>query len=167
MACCTASTVHHLLPPDIRELCVPIIEPGARRALSLTSVGKIGVIATERTVSSGAFERAVRKIAPSVSVISVSAQPLVSIIEGGERDGGVSEDTVSYLKLTLSPLLSAGIDVLILGCTHFPLLAGTISSLIGDVALVSSAREGAIEMKRLSSSNGCGITKYISEKKGR
>lgn len=167
MACCTASTVHHLLPPEYRSRCVPIIEPTARRALSLTRCGRIGVIATERTVGSGAFERALRGMRGELEVTSVAAQPLVALIEGGERDGNVSVGTVAYIRALLSPLLEARVDTLILGCTHFPHLARTVASLAEGVALVSSAREGALEMKkRAPTAPSRGIRKYITERKG-
>ena len=166
MACCTASTLYSRLPPEYRSICVPIIEPTARRALSLTGCGRIGVIATERTTASGAFERALRARCADISVSSVAAQPLVTLIEGGEHDGCVSGECLDYLSELLAPLKEAGIDTLILGCTHFPHLSRTIASLAEGVALVSSAREGAAEMKRITTARGCGVRKYITERKG-
>lgn len=143
MACCTASTVYEELDEELREVSIPIIAPTARTAVSVTRRGKIGVIATDGTASSHAFRKAIRSIDATVTVYEWQAQPLVALVEGGARDGSISGGEMKIIKEALSDALSSDIDTLILGCTHFPLIEKTISSLLPGVKAVSSAREGA------------------------
>ena len=129
---------------DARERYgVPVVEvilPAARRAAAATRNGRVGVICTEATATTQAYDDAFA-VAPQVDLVTVACPRFVSFVEAGVTGGpellAVAED---YLK----PLDAAGIDTLILGCTHYPLLTGVISYVLGDdVTLVSSAEECA------------------------
>ncbi len=164
IACCTASTVHSSLPPLAREVSVPIIEPAARLAECEAKGGKIGVIATEATVSSHAFA----KLLPKNGVMELAAQRLVAAIDDGARDGNITPELSGYLDTLLAPAVSFGIDVLILGCTHFPLIEGEIRRAISritdkKITTVSSALAGAIAMHEVlgDERDEGGLTVYL------
>jgi len=141
LACCSASTVHHLLPWELRQMSIPILGPAARVA---ASAGKrIAVIATSRTVSSGAFSRAIREINPSVTVTEISAQPLVSMIECGARDGNISKDCSEYLNKLCKTLKESSPDALVLGCTHFSRIENTLGAMLPGTLMISPAKIGA------------------------
>ena len=161
MACCTASTVYSLLPKQIRRICVPIIAPTARRAAGLTQNGRIGVIATEATVRSGAFTAELSRYRSVKEVFELPLQSLVSLIEGGANDSNASSTVRMEINRLLHPLYNKEIDTLILGCTHFPELEGEISRCFSGIKTVSSAREGAIEILKNISPDGSGRTVYI------
>lgn len=142
IACNTASAValddlakHYQVP------VVGVIEPGARRALEITCNGRIGVIGTEGTIRSGAYERALRAGRPDIEV-HVAACPLfVPLAEEGWACHEVARLTA---REYLAPLLKAGIDTLVLGCTHYPLLKQMLQEVVGPaVQLVDSAQETA------------------------
>jgi glutamate racemase len=120
---------------------VGVIEPGARAAVRATRNGEVGLIGTEATVSSGAYERAVRSADPEVRLISVACPLFVEHVERGDTSSArLRAAAVRYLE----PLRERGVDTLILGCTHYPLLSGLLQLEIGpDVVLVSSAEETA------------------------
>lgn len=148
VACNTASAV--ALPSLRWDLEIPIIgviEPGARKAASTTETGIVGVIGTPSTIKSGAYKRAIENISPEVEVISKACPLFVPLAEEGWTEGKIAELTArSYL----GPLKDSGIDVLILGCTHYPLLKTTIQKAVGDgVKLIDSAEETAMEIKRI------------------
>lgn len=135
---------------DIRErFTVPVVEvirPAARRAASVTRSGRIGVIGTTATITSGAYADAFH-VSPTVTVSSVTCPAFVDFVERGVTTGrqllGLAE---SYLE----PLQRSQVDTLVLGCTHYPLLAGLIGLVMGDdVTLVSSADTTAMEVYRL------------------
>ncbi len=151
LACCTASTIHRLLPREYKEVSLPIIEAAARAA----SGERIAVIATERTVSSGAFRGAVldfygfqqsacARYAPRV--FEISAGELVSLVESGERDGHLSERGRGAVLEVAKKVALTEPDSLILGCTHFSHLEESFASLLSGVRIISAAREGAFEM---------------------
>jgi glutamate racemase len=143
---CNTSTAVAL--DDLREnLPVPVvgvIEPGARRAVAASKKRKIGVIGTEATIQSGAYTRALRDLDPAVEVYSRACPLFVPLVEEGWVNNGVSALTVeSYL----GSLRESGIDTLILGCTHYPLLRSAIQKFMGrGVRLVDSAEETANEV---------------------
>ena len=129
---------------DARErYSIPVVEvilPAARRAAAASRNGRVGVICTEATATSQAYDDAFA-VAPQVELVTVACPRFVPFVEAGVTGGpellAVAQD---YLK----PLDAAGIDTLILGCTHYPLLTGVISYVLGDeVTLVSSAEECA------------------------
>jgi glutamate racemase len=146
IACNTASAA---MLRDARErYSIPVIEviqPAARRAVSATRTGKIGVIGTRATIDSGAYLDAFAA-APQLDITSISCPLFVEYVERGETSGdAITEIAREYL----APLIDAKIDTLVLGCTHYPLLTGVISYVMGDgVTLVSSAEETAKDLYR-------------------
>ena len=126
------------------ELPVPVIdviEPGARALVTTTTTGHVGVIGTVGTMASGAYVRAVADTGAPVTLTSAACPGFVEFVERGRTTG--DEVTVLAERL-LAPIREAGVDALLLGCTHYPFLARTISDVMGpDVTLVSSADETA------------------------
>ncbi len=140
---------------------IGVVEPGARAAVMATRNRVVGVIGTVGTVESGAYSRAVRALDAGVTVFSAATPRFVDIVEEGlRRDSGKVEDLLadsadvflrpSFYEVArgyLDPLKRSGIDTLVLGCTHFPLLSGAIGSVVGPrVRLISSAEETAREV---------------------
>lgn len=146
IACNTASAA---MLRDARErYSIPVIEviqPAARRAVSATRTGKIGVIGTRATIDSAAYLDAFAA-APQLDITSISCPLFVEYVERGETSGdAITEIAREYL----TPFIDAKIDTLVLGCTHYPLLTGVISYVMGDgVTLVSSAEETAKDLYR-------------------
>lgn len=137
---------------------IGVIEPGARTAVFNTNNKKVGVIATKGTVESDAYRREIAKIDPDINIFSVPAPLLVDFVEKGILEGRKLNKVIyGYLK----PLLEAGIDVLIMGCTHFPLIENQILACSGDgIKVISSAVETAKDVKKILTE------KKISAKKG-
>ena len=163
MACCTASTLFRELDKKYKAVATPIIAPTAKTAASVTRCGKIGVIATDTTVASHSFKNELHTIDPSLTVYEWQAQPLVSLVENGARDGNINSFGIETVKKTVADAMKSDIDTLILGCTHFPLIERTIASLFDGVKTVSSAREGARSM--LCHKGGRGKTIYLENKR--
>ena len=134
---------------DARERYqVPVIEvvhPAARRAVAATRTGRVGVIGTQATVTSGAYADAFAA-APQVELLTIACPRFVEFVEAGITSGAELLDVAAdYLE----PLRAANVDTLVLGCTHYPLLTGVISYVMGeDVTLVSSAEETAKDVYR-------------------
>ena len=132
---------------DLRaELPIPVlgvIEPGVRSLLRATEHGRVGVIATVGTVGSGAYQRAVADTGVAVDLTVAACPGFVEFVERGET----ASDQVHVLaERLLAPVVAADVDALLLGCTHDPFLARTITDVVGrDVVLVSSADETAFE----------------------
>lgn len=147
IACNTASAA---MLRDARErYSVPVIEviqPAVRRAVAATRTGKIGVIGTRATIDSQAYLDAFAA-APHLSITSTACPLFVEFVERGETSGAaITEVARDYLK----PMIDADIDTLVLGCTHYPLLTGVISYVMGnEVSLVSSAEETAKDLYRV------------------
>ena len=141
---------------DLRaELPVPIIdviEPGAQALVQATSSGRVGVIGTVGTISSGAYVEAVARTGAPVHLVSAACPGFVEFVERGQTVG--DEVTVLAERL-LAPIRQGNVDALLLGCTHYPFLARTIADVMGpDVTLVSSADETAFVAKeRLDEAN--------------
>ncbi len=154
IACCTASTVHEKLPPLLKERSVPIIEPAARLAASSTRNGNIAVIATERTVKSGAFGRAIKHVAPAFGVKESPAQELVGIAERIAAGECFDEFMLKRIKAVLDFSLSDGADTLVLGCTHFSHLKEIIKSVTSDIKIIDSAKTG---VEHIAKGAGCGF----------
>jgi glutamate racemase len=147
IACNSASSA---MLRDARErYAVPVVEvifPAARRAVSATRNRKVGLIATRATVTSRAYDDAFA-IAPHIELTSVACPRFVEFVENGVT---MSEELLTVAREYLQPIIDAGCDTLILGCTHYPLLTGVISYVVGDgVTLVSSADETAKDVYRL------------------
>jgi glutamate racemase len=123
---------------------IGVIEPGVRRAIRSTKNRKIGVIGTEATIQSGAYTHALKAAGDGIEVYSRACPLFVPLVEEGWTDNVVVEMTV---KAYLASLKQSGIDTLILGCTHYPLLKKAIRKFLGgEVRLVDSAEETAREV---------------------
>ncbi len=147
IACNTASAA---MLRDARErYSIPVIEviqPAVRRAVAATRSGRVGVIGTRATIESRAYLDAFAA-APQLTIESIACPLFVEFVERGETSGEVITKVArEYLK----PMIDADIDTLVLGCTHYPLLTGVISYVMGnDVSLVSSAEETAKDLYRV------------------
>jgi glutamate racemase len=135
---------------DARErYAVPVVEvvqPAVRRAARATRNGHVGVIGTQATVTSGAYEDAFAA-APQITVTSQACPRFVEFVEAGVTSG---DELLEVAHAYLDPMAAAGVDTLVLGCTHYPLLTGVISYVMGDdVTLVSSAEETAKDVYRV------------------
>jgi glutamate racemase len=120
---------------------IGVIEPGARAAVAATKTRKLLVIGTEATINSGAYERAIKRIAPDVEVHSRACPLFVPLAEEGWTDNAVAQ---LVAETYLGPLRGKGIDTLVLGCTHYPLLKQVISRTAGpEIMLIDSATETA------------------------
>lgn len=129
-----------------------VIGPGAHAAMAATRNGKIGVIATESTIQQAAYQRVLRNMAPGVEVWGQPCALFVPLAEQGWVD---NEVTLATAQRYLSPLIAHGIDSLILGCTHYPLLKGAIAQVMGpDVTLIDSAEATAREVQALLATRG-------------
>ncbi|HHU76354.1 MAG TPA: glutamate racemase [Firmicutes bacterium] len=146
-----------------------VIEPGIRAALARTRNGKVGVIGTQGTIESGAYGAAFRRIAPDLKLYSQACPLFVLLVE---NDLAGTPEARQVARVYLSPLKDAGIDTLILGCTHYPLMADVIQGVMGpDVTLISSAEETARETREVmekkqilnsSAVNGCRSRFFVS-----
>jgi glutamate racemase len=151
---CNTSTAHAL--DVLRERSpVPVlgvIEPGARAAVAATRGGAIGVIGTAGTIASGAYERAIRALRPDARVVSCACPLFVPLVEEGWFDHPATELVAHEY---FAPLEAADIDVLVLGCTHYPLLKPLLHRVLGtSVLLIDSAEETAIAAQRELESRG-------------
>ncbi len=148
VACNTASAA--ALDDLAAELPVPVVEvidPGVRALVRATRSGRVGVVGTVGTISSGAYQRAVAATGAPVQLYAAACPGFVEFVERGETSG----DQVTVLaERLLAPMRDAGVDALLLGCTHYPYLARVIGDVMGrDVVLVSSADETAFEVRWL------------------
>jgi len=124
---------------------IGVILPGAETAVKVTKNGRIGVIGTERTISSGAYEKAIKRIRSDVKILNKACPLFVPIVEEGWAD-----TEVAYLvaKEYLATLKEEDIDTLVMGCTHYPLLVNTLRKVMGEkVVLVNPAYETARSTK--------------------
>ena len=144
VACNTASAL------ALGELDEPlplwgVIEPGAETAVAETG-GRVGVIATEATIRSDAYGRAIRRLDPGIEVRSLACPLFVPLVEEGWSDDPIAQQIAERY---LAPLLDDGIDTLVLGCTHYPMLAPMLRRVVGEgVRLVDSAESMALEVER-------------------
>lgn len=145
VACNTATA--HALPLLASTFPVPVIgvvEPGARAAV-LAARGVVGVIGTAGTVASGAYERAMAGIDPNVRVLARACPLFVPLVEEGWIDHPVTRAVAAEY---LAPLVEAGMGSLVLGCTHYPLLANVLAEVVGkDTVLVDSAERTAAALR--------------------
>ena len=124
-----------------------VIQPGAAAAVSATRNGHIGVIGTRATIRSGAYERAIQALDPALRVTARACPLFVPLIEEGWLESPVT-DTV--IRQYLEPLLAEGVDTLVLGCTHYPLLRPALGRFLGgEIALVDSAENCATAVMQL------------------
>lgn len=148
VACNTASAL--AIPRLEQTLEIPVtgvIVPGAKAAVSATCNGHVGVIGTRGTIRSGAYERAIQRIAPDIRVTSRACPMLVPSIEEGWLEDPITDTIIARY---LDDLVSSGIDTLVLGCTHYPLLKPAIARLLGDtIRLVDSAENCAAAVREI------------------
>ena len=135
---------------DARERYdVPVVEvilPAVRRAIAATRNGRVGVIGTEVTITSGVYQDAFG-VAADVEVVAAACPRFSEFVERGVTSG---RQLLGLAESYLAPLNAAGVDTLVLGCTHYPLLTGLLSVVMGDsVTLVSSAEETAKDVFRM------------------
>ncbi len=147
VACGTASCVGAPVLEAECEHYTSVISPSAIAAAKATKNGKIGVISTKATLKSGAFERKIKEIKPDAEVYTQASQMFVNVVENGWIDED-NEIAKAVAKEYLKDLKKAGVDTLILGCTHFPLLSAVIGNEMGkEVKLISSGYETALAAK--------------------
>jgi glutamate racemase len=126
---------------------VGVIEPGARAAVMATKSRRVGVIGTVGTIESAVYPRIIYTLDAGIRVYAQACPELVDCVERGEVEG---ERVLEVVKSYLTPLKECGVDTLILGCTHYPLLERVISNVMGpEVKIISSAREAAKEVKEM------------------
>ncbi|HEX6558899.1 MAG TPA: glutamate racemase [Longimicrobiales bacterium] len=146
---CNTATAHALdtLQDELPVPVIGVIEPGARTAARASKSGRIGVIGTAGTIASGAYDFAVRRLVKDARVYAQPCPLFVPLIEEGWLDRPATRLVAEeYMR----PLREVDIDVLILGCTHYPLLSGVLHSVLGNgVQLVDSGRETALEVQRV------------------
>ena len=146
VACNTAASV--ALDELVDELPVPVIgviDPGARALVRVTRNNKVGVIGTVGTISSGAYVQAIRTTGASVALTSAACPGFVEFVE---RDQTTGDEVMVLAERLLAPVRDAGVDALLLGCTHYPYLSRVIGDVMGpNVVLVSSADETAFVVK--------------------
>ena len=152
VACNTATA--HALPALRDELDVPVIgvvEPGARAAVHATRTGRIGVIGTTGTIRSQAYVRAIHAEAPDARVTAIACPLFVPLVEEGWTN---HEAAHLVAEEYLGPLVKEGVDTLVLGCTHYPLLKPLIGEIVGrSVRLIDSAEETAADTRRMLAAN--------------
>ncbi|MGH7569087.1 MAG: glutamate racemase [Gemmatimonadales bacterium] len=140
---CNTSTAHALdyLRAHSPVPVIGVIEPGAHAAVAATKTGHVGVIGTAGTIASGAYERAIRGLRADVVVHAQACPLFVPLVEEGWFDHAAAE---LIAREYLGPLRAAKVDVLVLGCTHYPLLKPLLARVMGPgVTLVDSAEETA------------------------
>jgi len=148
VACNTASA--YALDEIEKEIDIPIIgvvKPGAKVAAESTGNGKIGVIGTEGTIGSRIYDTYIKEINPDITVIGKACPLFVPLVEEGLWQDPVTDEIAARY---LSGLIDSGIDTLILGCTHYPMIRSTVGKIMGEkVTLVNPAYETARELKEL------------------
>ena len=142
---CNTATAHAL--PALREEnelpIIGVIEPGSRAAARATRTHRVGVIGTQGTINSRAYERAIAAASPEAQITALACPLFVPLVEEGWLDKAV---TAMVAQEYLEPISHAEIDTLVLGCTHYPLLKSVIGNVVGrDVRLIDSAEETAAE----------------------
>lgn len=155
VACGTVSTT--ALPQLQQENDIPmlgVVEPACRKAAEVTRNRKVGLIATAASVRSGAYERSIHAIDPTIEVVARACPLFVPMVENGRYHPG--DPVIELLaREYLAPLKEADVDTLIMGCTHYPLLSDVIAAEMGpDVALLNVSREAVCQLKEtLSAQN--------------
>lgn len=166
VACNTASSLSlDALRAEFAIPMVGVLAPGAKAAVEASRGGRIGVIGTSGTINSGAYTREIQGLNPGAVVISQACPLFVPLAEEGWTDDEIAD---AVAKRYLEPLREAGVDTLVLGCTHYPLLKDAIRRVMGEsVALIDSAVETALEVERTlrkegisSGGTGAGIRRF-------
>lgn len=152
VACNTVSAISiHEIRKRVSIPVIGVIEPGARAAVNSTKNRRIGVIGTEATINSSAYLKAIKSLDADIDVFGLSCPLFVPLVEEGWTEGTIARLIAEkYLK----EIMDKGVDTLVLGCTHYPLLKGVISEIMNDVFLVDSAIETAKVVNDVLSENG-------------
>ena len=156
IACNTATSIGEAVATEVAGRrgveVVPVVEPQAEIAAAISDNGRVGVLATPNTVKSGSYRRALERQGRALAVTEVEAADLAPFIQDGSHfDDGVVEMARAYC----APLKAAGVDTLILGCTHYPLVAPMLQRILGrDVRLVSGGHAVAAAVQRTLESAG-------------
>ena len=150
IACNTATAVGEEVTREVAAErgveVVPVVEPQAEIAAAITANARVGVLATPNTVASGAYRRALEAVGRGLDVIEVAAPDLASFIQDGAL---FDEETMTMARSYCRPLIEAEVDTLILGCTHYPLVAPMLQRILGrDVRLVSGGHAVAAAVQR-------------------
>ncbi len=133
---------------------VGVVMPGARAAMQATRHRRVGIMATEATIRSNSYQSALKSLDAGLEVFSVACPRLAPLIQGGDV---FSEETESAARECVTPLKAAGVDTVILGCTHYPLITPMLRRLLGpQVALINSAEEIAREVGEILERRGIG-----------
>ncbi|MGO3732773.1 MAG: glutamate racemase [Vagococcus sp.] len=163
MACNTATAI--ALDEIKASLDIPVvgvINPGARAALKSTDNKKIGIIGTVGTINSEAYVEAVHKKSPTTDVFGLACPKFVPIVESKEYQSAIAKKVVTQ---TLQPIKEDGIDTLIMGCTHYPLLKPLIAETMGEgVTLIDSGAEAVSEVSMLLDYYNISATPDLKEK---
>ena len=148
VACNTASSVAVPFLQKITKLpVIGVIVPGSKASVEKTKNNKIGVIGTQGTINSQAYKKEIHNITPDIEVFSQACSLFVQLAEDGWTNNKIAELTA---KEYLNNIKDIGIDTLILGCTHYPLLKDTIGKIMGkSVKLIDSGEETAKEVKKI------------------
>lgn len=149
IACGTVSTTAlDVLQGENNIPIFGVVESAARAAAQLTKIGRVGLIGTQASIRSGAYERALERLRPGIRVTARACPLLVPLVENGRfRPGDIVAETVAAEYL--APVKAAGVDTLILGCTHYPLLREIVGAYMGpEVALVDVGEQCARWVKR-------------------
>ncbi len=156
LICVACNTVSSFALPVIknhfRVPIVGVITPGVREAVYATQNKRVGVIGTRGTINSRAYELEIKQLDPSVKVTAVACPLFVPFAEEGWLEGSV---VMQVARSYLQPLKAAGVDTVILGCTHYPLLKPVIKKIMGKkVELIDSAKQVAVEVKNILAAEG-------------
>jgi glutamate racemase len=156
IACNTATSVGTDVAREVASArgveVVPVVEPQAEIASAITANARVGVLATPNTVESGAYRRALEAAGRGLDVVEVAAPDLAPFIQEGFL---FDEDTMTMARSYCRPLKEAEVDTLILGCTHYPLVAPMLQRILGrDVRLVSGGHAVAAAVQRTLESSG-------------
>jgi len=151
VACNTASSFAlPVIKNYFRAPIIGVITPGVREAVYASQNKRIGVIGTKGTIKSRTYETEIKQLDPKAKVVTASCPLFVPFVEEGWLSGEV---VLSVVKSYLKPLKDAGVDTVILGCTHYPLLKPVIQQVLGkDVVLIDSAKQVACEVKKILAS---------------
>lgn len=146
IACNTATAYTlELLRNSLSIPVIGVIHPGARAAIKVSRSNQVGVIGTEGTINSGAYEATLKQLKPHIEVASLACPDFVPLVEKGELEG---EAALQAVRHTLQPFVGQhAMDTLVLGCTHYPLLRPLIHTVVGDeITIISSNEEVANEV---------------------
>ncbi len=157
---CNTATAHALESLQARSPVpvIGVIEPGARAAVAATHSNAIGVIGTAGTIGSGAYRRALEVQRPGARIIEQACPLFVPLVEEGWLAHAATDAVAAEY---LAPVRDAGVDVLVLGCTHYPLLKRLIAGVMGPgTTLIDSAQETARELARVIDTHGIGTAAH-------